>query len=251
MTRAFPPGLAEVAASLDAEAGSFLDGTLHSDRVTCKVCCAPVDGYPMCHPCQARAQLKVSVADRVGVLVYAVEPDSQTYRVLRDYKGRRPGPSHRAIVSALIALGLRGHTTCAQKLAGIAIDGWAVVPSTRGRSTLRDLVRNATRSPSTELSIRFTGAAGEREFRPDHWVVDGDGVPRHALVIDDAWVTGAHAQSVAASLKRAGTEDVSILTIARVLNPKWSPNRTFIHEHIHGGTFDWTRCPWTGGSCPS
>lgn len=110
---------------------------------------------------------------------------------------------------------------------------------------LHDIVSRLARSHATEVPVRFTGPRGEREFAPPHSEVDTSTVSRHVLVIDDSLVTGAHAQSVAASLKSRGVEQVSVLAVARVLDPMWRPNRTFIQEHLRGGTFDWT-CPWAG-----
>ena len=51
-------------------------------------------------------------------------------------------------------------------------------------------------------------------------------------------------------LKAAGAEQVSIFTVARVMNPSYGPNPDFIKARLLGNAFDWTRCPWTGGACP-
>jgi hypothetical protein len=55
---------------------------------------------------------------------------------------------------------------------------------------------------------------------------------------------------VACALKSAGVQQVSIFTVARVLDPRWSANEAFIKTRFAGAGFDWTRCPWTGGDCP-
>lgn len=72
----------------------------------------------------------------------------------------------------------------------------------------------------------------------------------HILLIDDSWITGAHVQGVASALKAAGAQDVSIFTVARVLDPRWSANHKFMQARFGENAFDWARCPWTGGDCP-
>ncbi len=75
-------------------------------------------------------------------------------------------------------------------------------------------------------------------------------LPPHVVVIDDSWVSGASAQSVAVALKQAGVEQVSILSVARVLSPHWAPNLPFLRSALPQLPYDWTICPWTLGDCP-
>lgn len=240
MTRAFAAGLAEVASALTEKAGSFLDGIVREQGTTCVVCSGPVDGEVMCFQCHKLTHAGVPTADRVASLVYAVEPDSQTYHVVRDYKGQRPVPSHQEDMSALLALGLRGHAQCAAVLGDSRIAGWTVVPSTQGQTTLRNLLLPLARHPEQEVTVVYTGPERHREFSPDLWAVDPGKVHGHVLVIDDSWVSGVHSQSVAASLKAAGAQQVSIFTVARVLNPEWGPTKPFIRGRLRGGSYDWT-----------
>jgi hypothetical protein len=250
MPRRWPPQIAALAEVLDAVAGTYLDGTVRQGGVTCAICSAPVQGgFRICFPCNRIARAAASVADRVATLVYAVEPDSQTYRVVRNYKAQRPGPDLRFVVSALLAIGLRAHTGCLGRLGGVPIDGWTVVPSTRGRTVLRDLVAAVSTKPELEIEVRFAGQQRGREFAPEQWHVPSEINRDHVLVIDDSWVTGAHAQSVAGALKSAGAKQVSMLAVARVLRADWEANKDLV-ARLKGGTFNWKRCPWTGGDCP-
>ena len=43
--------------------------------------------------------------------------------------------------------------------------------------------------------------------------------PRRVLVVDDTWVSGGSAQSVAAALKRSGARRVAIVVLGRQVNP--------------------------------
>lgn len=249
MTRQLPPEIREIARSLSVSAGSYLQSTIREPGTTCAVCEVPVDGYPRCFQCNQRAQADLNLADRVSSLVYAVEYESQAYKLVQNYKTPGAGPSHRTTMLALLALGLRGHIQCARKLSERSTHGWAVVPSTRGRTTLHELVRSLARRPADEVIVDYSGPPGLRELRPEYWTArPGLVLPEHVVVIDDSWVTGAHAQSVAVSLKAAGVSQVSIFTVARVLDPHWPPAEPFIRHRLTG--FDEVRCPWTGGECP-
>jgi predicted amidophosphoribosyltransferase len=42
---------------------------------------------------------------------------------------------------------------------------------------------------------------------------------RHLLIIDDTWTTGGHAQSLALSARAAGAGAVTIVVLARWLDP--------------------------------
>lgn len=251
MTRQPPPGVQEIGRALATDAGTYLHSTVREPGVTCSVCGAPVDGYERCIPCNGHAASGFALADRVGSLIYAIEPDSQAYRVVRNYKAPMSGPTLPDTMRALLALGLRGHHGCAAKLSGLSTHGWVVVPSTRGRTTLQSLVAGLSQRADAEVSVRFVGLAGSRELRPAEWQIDATApLPEHALLVDDSWVTGAHAQAVACALKSAGVKQVSIFTVARVLDPRWPANEKFIKTRFSGAGFDWVRCPWTGGDCP-
>lgn len=250
MKRQFSAELTQLADDLKIEAGSYLVNAIREPSVTCRVCSTPVDGYELCVPCRGHIASTLPLADRVGSMIYAVEPDSQAYRLVYNYKTAGAGPSHRRIMNTLLAVGLRGHVICAQRLAGAQSSGWAVVPSTQGRTVFRDLVRSISRRADSEVPVHFVGTVGQRVLDPAPWHVElPEAALDHVVVIDDSWVTGAHAQSVAAELKSAGVAQVSIFTVARVLRPDWGPNGAFIATRMRS-PFDWRRCPWTGEDCP-
>ena len=52
------------------------------------------------------------------------------------------------------------------------------------------------------------------------------------------------------TLKQAGVETVSILSVARVLSPNWEPNKTFLRDVLATLPYDWKVCPWTLAACP-
>ena len=153
-------------------------------------------------------------------------------------------------MQSLLAVGLRAHTPCAIALAPSCsqID-WAVVPSTRGRSQFSDMVTRLAKNPSSRVPVEYVGKSGVRVLDPSAWRGPASVSPhRQLLLLDDSWVSGAHAQSVASAMKMAGYDEVAILTVGRVLEPSYGANKTFIDGL--GVPFDWRRCPWTGGDCP-
>lgn len=75
--------------------------------------------------------------------------------------------------------------------------------------------------------------------------VDG----RHVLVLDDMWTTGSNAQSAALALRRAGAAAVSVMVLARWLNPGYGMTGEFIKTRLQRD-YDPDICPVTGGTCP-
>ena len=252
MTRQFPDRVSNVGNDLTRVAGSYLHSVTAGDWTACEVCALPIDAsYTFCVQCQTHRRSDLPLADRAGLLVYANEPSSQTYRVMRGYKEARTRATFEPIVQALLAVGLRGHFKCANMLAGTEDSGWTVVPSTKGRTAFVNLVRGLTKSPESEIPVSLWGSAPDRGLSPTSWTIPpATKLPEHVVVIDDAWVSGASSQSLAITLRQAGASQVSILSIARVLSPHWDPNKPFLKDVLPALPHDWTICPWTLGDCP-
>jgi hypothetical protein len=97
----------------------------------------------------------------------------------------------------------------------------AVVPSGQGRRgphPLAGIVRSCVDLPLVRLAVR----PAEIHARGVNagWVRVGD--PVHGsdvLVVDDTWVSGGSAQSVAAALKLAGARRVAVVVLGRHVNP--------------------------------
>lgn len=251
MTRQFRPEVVQVGTDLNALAGSYLHTVIRRDWQACRTCALPVQGYPHCPQCSTHLHSHLPLADRVGLLVYADKPASQAYRTMYGYKEPRLREQYEPVMRALLAVGLRAHFACASALAGTTDSGWAVVPSTKGREVLANLVRGLSRNPDSEVRVAYGGVVPNRGLNPDSWSVESDQrMPGHVMIIDDAWVTGSSAQSLAVALKQAGAGQVSILTVARVLSAEWNHNRLFIGTILPTLPYDWTTCPWTGRECP-
>lgn len=252
MTHQLPDTVQSVAEFLRLDHGRYLHNAVRERGLTCEVCTTPVNIAldARCPQCRSHDQSDIAVADRVGVMVYAEEYESQAYKVVRGYKGDGLGADQLRVMQALLALGLRGHIGCDMLVSGHLSTGWAVVPSTKGRHRLGEIARSLSRRPEAEVPLSVSSNLVKRTLRPENFVVGaGTALPEHVLLVDDSWVSGSNAQSAAAALKQAGVQDVSVLVVARVLNPKFEPTARFLKAQWRD-VFDPTLCPWTGGRCP-
>lgn len=111
MTREFPPQVHQVAAGLILGAGNGLHSVIRETGTTCDVCATPLapgQGYRRCYQCSGHPQSGLPLADRVGSLVYAVEGDSQIYKIVQNYKASAYAETNLPkLMSAMLALGLR------------------------------------------------------------------------------------------------------------------------------------------------
>jgi hypothetical protein len=235
-------------------AGGYLRNTIREVGVTCQVCSVPVnEPYLTCMRCSEPARGETPCADRAASLIYAIEGDTQAYKLVKNYKAKAPGPSLRDMMISLLALGLQGHSACCMKLAGAKKMSWAVVPSTGRDDRLQPLRGLLLHLAKPGLEVTLTPApnlVAPRDFDPANFIVTSPPpMPENVVLIDDSWVSGGHAQSAAATLKLAGVRDVSIFNVARVLRPTWEPNPVFIKDRLTQD-FDPSICPWTGGACP-
>jgi orotate phosphoribosyltransferase len=73
---------------------------------------------------------------------------------------------------------------------------------------------------------------------------------KHVLILDDTWTTGSRTQSAALLLRQLGARHVSVMAVARWIEPTWSKNQTFLKQHLVAD-FDPRRCPVTGTVCPA
>ena len=246
--------LTELRQSLLDTAGGYLRNTLHIPGTTCQMCAKPVAGYQFCLKCEGYTG-RADTADLVGSMIYGWD-GSQSGRLMYGYKSAAPGPSHRQILRSLILLGLRGHRGCADVLVGgRPATHWAAVPSLRRVGWAHPFRELLTQVIKTGAEINIVAAQTirtPRDLTPTNFEVRSaipDGV--HVMVFDDTWTSGGHAQSVAAALKRAGAQTVSILTVARWLDLGETLSKRFHREHVRDRPYDPCACPWTGGHCPT
>ncbi|WP_157183032.1 hypothetical protein [Sciscionella marina] len=198
------PSVDHLRVILTRSAGGYFRNPLRERLVTCSVCTTPVDGFERCFRChEHRATAGELLADRVGIMTYAIAGRQSGY-VMRGYKSERPPPLHQRIVASTLGLALH-HTACVEALAGTPIAHWASVPSLAGRQGEHQLHHYATRfARTTEVQVAPRVTDNPRGLSGEHFHI-AHHLPEnaHILLIDDTWTTGGHAQSLALALRAA------------------------------------------------
>jgi hypothetical protein len=154
--------------------------------------------------------------------------------MLRNYKDGRiaDARAHAAgRLSRLLSDFLDGHRPCLEASVGGTFDMTIAVPSSvrPGDAPLHSL-RVAGWTPN----VLVRGPGSIRHLRPsaEAYAVIADGgasvAGRRLLLIDDTLTTGAHVQSAAAALRRAGAGAIAVVVLGRVVRPE---------AHQHGARY--------------
>lgn len=239
---------------IEKTAGGYLRNIVREPGLTCSVCATPVNGYDRCYPCN-QVRSVIGLADRVASLTYAVAGTQAAY-MMRGYKGHPASERHQATVSLLIATAVAGHSRCLAEIAGTPATHWSTIPSLpaiAGEHALHELVRGqGLAQPLPELPLIAAAKVSDpRSVNAAHFSVTSPHAAEnaHVLLIDDTWTRGGHAQSAAAALSAAGAAQVSVLTVARWIDPNFANNKDFIAQRM-AADYDASVCPWSGGACP-
>ncbi|HEY1821481.1 MAG TPA: hypothetical protein VGG83_16265 [Trebonia sp.] len=175
----------------------------------------------------ARSEAAGLLADAVAPIGYAVR-GGQLAGDLHHYKsdlfsGTAEAAAAAARLRQMLAAFLadRGNSVWAAAGMPAGPAALAVVPSGRGRPgahPLVGLVRSCVDLPLVRLAIA-PEVIHTRGVNAG-WVRVGDPVTEaDVLVVDDTWVSGGSAQSVAAALKLAGAGRVAVVVLGRHVNP--------------------------------
>jgi hypothetical protein len=201
----------------------------------------------------ALSQAAGLVADAVAPIGYAVR-GGQLAGDLHRYKSDRfAGTPEAAAATArlrrMLAAFLADHGNSVWAAAGMPAGpaAVAVVPSGQGRlgvHPLVSMVRSCVDLPLVRLVIA-PEAIHARGVNP-RWVSVGDPVAgADVLVVDDTWVSGGSAQSVAAALKRAGARRVAVVVLGRFVSPA-DPRSTAFLEAVRAAADDYSSA-WVAG----
>lgn len=206
---------------------------------TCERCTTPLDDSRSFSTCFDCGQM-TDAASRIGLILWAPKPD-QIYRDLQEYKTTSvANTAARQRLRQLLHDAFRLHSPCIRGNAQPGSTAIAVVPSTRPErqgqphplQSLLDFFPPSQVFLAPQYSPDSSRTTGERrQYRPEDWKVqpDGETVPSHVLVVDDSWVRGGHAQSLAGAYRRAGATQVTVLCIGRVLDPdNWAPTERLL-----------------------
>jgi hypothetical protein len=161
-----------------------------------------------------------------------------------------PARRHQTLLTMLLLATLSLHEQCVERRVGLPVGAWATVPSTKGRAgehPLHVVVRRVRIAhPQVVLAVNES-AEGNRATDRDRFNVPVPAAVKgqHVLVIDDTWTTGSRAQSAVLALRQAGAAAVTVLVLARWLNPQDVPTARFLRR-TWPDSFDPTQCPVFG-----
>ena len=189
----------------------------------CAVCRGPArPGCARCYQCARHELLGPSqLADAVVPISYAVKGTPFAADLWRYKSWLAPSAAARMSLLALLLAFLHDHGACAWRQAGMRAPGQlAVVPTGGGRPgphPLLELSAPYLRLPVARLVIR-PGEQG-RDPNVDRFMTERTRRGADVLLLDDTWVSGASAQSAAATLKRAGARRVAVVVLGRHVDP--------------------------------
>jgi hypothetical protein len=230
----------------------FFRNVVREPTHTCRVCATPVNGYPLCWRCRGHQGLS-GLADLVVPLAYAID-GTESAAVVRNYKNhplRRERERCGSIVGEVLRLGMTLHKGCLVAIVSQPVFACVVVPSLTSRLGTHPMTSIAESMGLVgDVALRPSlDARCDRVVDSEKFTIDGPVKGRHILVIDDVWTTGSNAQSAALALRRAGAAAVSVMLIARWLNPRHPLSPRFIRERL-SEDYNALVCPVTGHKCP-
>ncbi|MEB3065505.1 MULTISPECIES: amidophosphoribosyltransferase [Mycolicibacter] len=238
-------------------AGGYLHNIIREPQVTCATCATPVDGYTHCIKCQQDASTP-GLADLVVPLTYVLAR-SQSGLMMRQYKDD-PAPQVRSaqaqVISRLLYLGIVRHQRCVETVIGQPVNRRLAIPGSPNRIGTHPFITMATAMNAVEASPQLVPRTdipiSDRDVTPARFAVSPpstrfDG--QHVMLLDDTWTTGSRTQSAAILLRQHGATHVTVMTVARWIEPTWGSNPGFIRTRLTAD-FDPDRCPVTGTTCP-
>lgn len=226
----------------------------------CRFCTAPNNvGYVYCGTCHKtlNQMSQEHRPNQTAYLTFAFKKH-QSGLDIRNYKdginGGEPSEDSMLRMKILVAFFTKYHASCLRNFTGHSITGLATVPSAKGRKEHPLDTDLSPYLPIHKVSVRRTApprSGRDVDVDPGRYHVDSNVSGVHVLVFEDTWVSGAQALSVAAALKIAGATTVSILGVARLLNPAFEPTQKWMDQAGELRSYDPTFCPVTrSDSCP-
>lgn len=222
----------------------------------CRICHAgPNDSYAVCDSCRDTMKKVRWPTRNVVPISLCVKKDNQLYNIVSrsgNQPSRRGGPDRTALLAATISRFYAAHAPCLKRVAGGEFTLVATVPSTRSGEPvlafhpLPQIVQMIAALKDLYKPVLWpdAGAAvvGPRESSDFGFTtmsrIDGEIV----LLVDDIFVTGAHVQSAASALHRAGAASVTALVVARLIKPAYNHANYAIWTRASAEPFKFDRC---------
>lgn len=221
----------------------------------CDICTTPISSsYSYCYKCNsARVSFGQEFPDIVVPLTYA-GATAQSARDVYKYKDDPPSDGGIRRLSILLYFFVSRHAKCLENVAGIPLTSVIAVPSSKGRRNhpLRNFMPYFPER-MLDVDARFIGEprkARGNAIQPDDFELSRRVDREHVLVLEDTWVQGSNAVSLAVAAKRAGAGFVSVLPIARMLDSRFAITGQWLDTPAAETAFDPDFCPVGRGDCP-
>jgi len=226
----------------------------------CSICTAPTSGpdYSRCFLCDQHIAGGTPLATSVVSFAWAPMAatsgySGQAYLDLRQYKEPGASGEHVARLLGLLLLTFANHSTCLLPAEPGMPYLLAHIPSTRGdrqgEHPIQSHFLSRFRPEIPRVVPEFVGTAGgnrndRRRLNPDNWHIPLDqvGDAKRALIVEDTWVSGGHAQSVAAAFEQLGIR-TRVLVLGRALDPSRKDHGGYLRAHPDPPPFDIRYCP--------
>ncbi|NUT39118.1 MAG: hypothetical protein HOV86_03945 [Thermoactinospora sp.] len=227
----------------------------------CRICHTGADGaYELCAACRVTTQGLYRHTEHVVPISLCVRDGdgAQLHAVVARRKDP-PGSVRRIpFLAATVARFHRAHASCLTRLAGGPFSMVTTLPSTRLDRPIEvfhpmprvvDLVGDLRRLHRPVLLAGSALAAenlARRRSDERAFQVMGRVDGARVLLVDDLFVSGAHVQSAASALYRAGAEAVVALVIARLVLPRANENTARVWARASAEPFSFDRCCCAG-----
>ncbi|MFC4591254.1 ComF family protein [Sphaerisporangium corydalis] len=228
----------------------------------CRIChSGPNDSYAICDGCRDTKRNVRRPVRNVVPISLCIKEDDQLYDIVSrsgNQSPRRGGPDRTTFLAATISRFYAAHARCLKRVAGGDFTLVTSVPSTRSGeplpafhpmpkviqmiAALKDLYKPVL-WPDIGAAVVGPRVSNEHAFKVTG-CVDGKVV----LLVDDIFVSGAHVQSAASALHRAGAASVTVLVVARLINPEYNEANTIIWNRTRTEPFTFERCCLCGTS---
>ena len=166
-----------------------------------------------------------------------------------------PARRNQTLLSMLLLAGLDLHGGCIERRLGYDVDAWAFVPFVRtdrtGEHPLHVVAKRAGLAlPEIELVAGERATAEQRATSASRFAIAANRhvQGRHVLLIEDTWTSGGNAQSAVLTLQRGGAVSVTIVALARWLNPEEPPTGEFVTSRLTRD-YDPLMCPVGDPDC--
>ncbi|MEV4161427.1 hypothetical protein [Nonomuraea dietziae] len=162
-------------------------------------------------------------------------------------------PDRSTLLAATVARFYQAHSACLAGLAGGAFSLVTAIPSTRASDrnpswhSMRPIVdKVSTLRAFYQEVLSYTGEGASmfkaRKPAENAYVTTTGLHGQRVLLLDDIFVSGAHVQSAASALLRAGAVIVVVLVIARQVDPDFNDNSAAIWRQALNEPFCFERC---------